>query len=235
MQVTGVKSPLIKTSDNLADIFWQLCSDKLANKSVIVITSKVVAVAQGQVVLCKNKANLAKLIKQESKQVLGSTGNWHLTETEYGLMPNAGIDLSNIPDGQAILLPKDLNNWCNNFLKQIKQKTGFNNLGVLVVDSRVLPLRRGIVGVALAWSGFVGIRDLCGRPDIYGKKLKVSELNIVDCLASSAQLFFGQADEQIPFCIFTDVPADFTDKPQKIDEINISPEEDLYAPLLHSR
>jgi len=73
---------------------------------------------------------------------------------------------------------------------------------VLVVDSRVVSRRLGISGVALGWSGFHGISDERGKQDLFGKELAVSQIAVADNLASLAQIFFGQSNEQTPFVLF---------------------------------
>jgi len=103
-------------------------------------------------------------------------------------------------------------------------------LGVLIPDSRLLPFRAGAIGSAVGYAGFKGIRDYRGKPDIFGKKLKVSRTNIADGLATAAVIMMGEADEQQPLAIIKNAPVEFTDKIQD-KEMLIDITDDIYRPL----
>jgi F420-0:gamma-glutamyl ligase len=122
----------------------------------------------------------------------------------------------------------------DDFRQRLKQKARAESLGVILADSRVVPFRLGISGVALAWSGLLGVSDERGKPDLFGKPLKVSRLAIADNLASLAQLFFGQAAEQTPFVLINDAPVAFSDTQQDYKSAQIDPADDLYAPLFRA-
>lgn len=66
------------------------------------------------------------------------------------------------------------------------KKYGLKKLGVLITDSRTTPLRLGITGVTLGYSGFNGLRSYIGRPDIFGRTFKMSRTNVADSLATAA-------------------------------------------------
>jgi F420-0:gamma-glutamyl ligase len=59
----------------------------------------------------------------------------------------------------------------------------------------------GTTGVALAATGFQAIRDMRGRPDLFGNPLKVTRQALGDDLCSGAQLVMGEADEATPIVI----------------------------------
>jgi len=103
-------------------------------------------------------------------------------------------------------------------------------VGVLVTDSRILPLRAGIVGVALGYAGFKGVRDYRGTPDIFGRVLKLSRTDVADSLAAAAVLQMGEGAEQQPLALITDARVEFTERTSR-RELRIDPKEDLYRPL----
>ena len=110
------------------------------------------------------------------------------------------------------------------------QKFGRKNLGILITDSRLLPLRAGTVGVALGYAGFEGVKNYIGKPDIFGRKLKMQKTDVADSLATAAVLCMGEGNERKPLAVITDAPVIFTGKVNK-KELVIDPKKDLYAPL----
>ncbi len=96
-----------------------------------------------------------------------------------------------------------------------------------------MPLRAGIVGVALGYAGFKGILDYRGTKDMFGRIMKVSRTDIADSLATSAVLCMGEGREQQPLALILGAPIIFTKKINK-KELMINPKEDLYLPLFGS-
>ena len=84
--------------------------------------------------------------------------------------------------------------------------------------------------MALAYSGFSGVKSLIGQPDLFNRPLKVTKINMADSLAVSAVLLMGEGAEQKPLAVIKESPVTFT-KQDNITELQISIEEDLYAPL----
>ena len=74
-------------------------------------------------------------------------------------------------------------------------------IGVIIVDSRIYPLRQGTVGIAIGCAGIKSVIDERSRVDIFNRKLKMTKRSIADNLASIAQLFMGEANECVPFVI----------------------------------
>ena len=136
-------------------------------------------------------------------------------------------------DGKLILLPKDSFDSANFIRKELKKKFKLKKLGVLITDSRVFPLRAGVIGVAIGYAGFRGIRNYIGKPDIFGKKLRVSKTDIADSLATSAVLCMGEGNEQQPLALIKNAPVEFIEKVKK-SELYIDPKDDLYLPFLKS-
>ena len=98
-------------------------------------------------------------------------------------------------------------------------------------DSRTQPLRAGIIGAALGYAGFKGLRGYQGRKDIFGRKFKFSSTNIADCLATSAVLVMGEGDERQPLAIIEQAPVEFCQRVNK-NQLDIDLADDIYLPLL---
>lgn len=103
-------------------------------------------------------------------------------------------------------------------------------LGVLITDSRTIPLRTGVTGVSVGYASFRGIKDYRGMLDIFGRKFKFSRTNIADGLATSAVLVMGEGNEQQPLALIESTPLEFCNKVNRV-ELYIDIREDLYRPL----
>ena len=144
-------------------------------------------------------------------------------------MWNAGIDESNAK-GNIILLPKDPFTNARKLRLWLRRHYKLKKLGVVITDSRVMPMRAGVVGVALGYAGFKGLRDYRGKKDIFGRRMKFTQTNIADSLATAAILTMGEGKEQQPLAIIEDAPVEFCDKVNR-KELIIAPEDDMYRPL----
>ncbi len=234
MNLRGIPSPLIQKDDNIVDVFLGAYHDTIMEGDILIVTSKVISVSEGSVVPCTSRNNFLSIISQEADEVIGRSKKYdmYLTKRKGIVLPNAGIDCSNAEPGTAIVLPRNPESTAREIRKGIQEKTGVKNFGVIICDSCVFPFRRGISSIALAWSGFLGISDERGKRDIYGQELKVSEIAVADNLSSVAQIYFGQADEKVPFVLVQDAPVSFTDEKQDCTYAHISPEEDLFGECL---
>jgi F420-0:gamma-glutamyl ligase len=126
------------------------------------------------------------------------------------MTPNAGIDNKNTPGDCAVLWPSDPEGFAKEFRDRIKHKTG-RNVAVLIVDSGLVPLRKGTNGLALAVAGFKPIKDDMGRKDLFGKSIMITRQAVADDLASAAHLLMGEATERTPVVLIKDAPVDFDD------------------------
>lgn len=201
---------------------------KLPEKSVIVVTSKIVALAEKRTAAAENTQTKEKLIRAESELAIPTKYVW-LTIKDGMVMASAGIDESNA-NGKLILLPKDSFKTARFLRDKLRQKYGVRHLGVLITDSRTIPLRAGVSGVALGYAGFRGARDYRGRQDIFGRKFKFTRVNIADGMATAAVLLMGEGREQQPLAIIKRAPIEFCDNIHR-KELRIDIQEDMYRPL----
>lgn len=246
MEVIGIRTPLIGPGDDIVRILYaSLTGEKIRVKAhdILVLTEKVVATAQGRVRELKSvqvsaeartlaaryevEAELAQLVLEESEEILGGIPHVLLTITHNTLMANAGIDRSNAPQGYVVLLPADPTReaWR---LKQCFEDLEGCEIGVIITDSRTQPLRLGSVGLAVAVAGIEPVKDLRGRPDLYGRQLRIKRSAMADNLASAAELVMGETDEQTPAALIRGAPVTFTKKRIGPEALTISRHECLY-------
>jgi dihydrofolate synthase / folylpolyglutamate synthase len=230
MNVSPVHTRIFNVGESLEDFIFEHVP-ALAENSVLIITSKIVALAEGRVVACADEAEWKKIIASESDMQL-ETPHATLTLKDGMLLPNAGIDRSNVGEGVCVLLPGDSYTTAAKIRAACMQKYGVQNVGVVITDSRVAPLRAGTTALALGYAGIVGIRDYRGSKDLYGREMKISRTNIVDSLATAACLCMGEGAEQQPLCVITGAPVIFTNELTDRGEVLIAPEDDLYYPLI---
>ncbi|OGI59916.1 hypothetical protein A2814_02490 [Candidatus Nomurabacteria bacterium RIFCSPHIGHO2_01_FULL_38_19] len=234
MKIKAIKTRIFRENEDLLSFILENIK-KIPKKnlegSVLVVTSKIVALSEGRAVEYKSEKQKIALIKKESEFTLKTKLAW-LTIKDGMVMATAGIDESNA-NGQLILLPKDSFKSADIIRKKLKKIFKVKKLGVLITDSRVFPLRAGIVGVALGYAGFKGIKNYIGQKDIFGRTLKMSRTDVADSLTTTAILCMGEGKERQPLALITNAPVDFTEKINR-KELIINPKEDLYLPLFRS-
>lgn len=230
MQITPIKTEVFKENENLFKFILQYLK-KIPENSIIVVTSKIIALSEGRTVAYENEKQKIELIKEESEFALKTKHTW-LTIKDGMILANSGIDESNA-NGKIILLPRDSFNSAEELRKKIMHKFGLKNFGVLITDSRLFPLRAGVVGIATGYSGFKGIRNYIGKKDIFGRLLKMSKTDVADSLATSATLCMGEGKERQPVALITEAPVVFSKKINR-QELRIDPNADMFYPLLRN-
>lgn len=237
MQVSAVKTHIITQEDkDLFSILNRYLS-KLKERSVVAVSSKIVAITQGRMIKMDGE-NKDKLIAKEAQFYLPREENPYnvsLTITRNMLVASAGIDESN-GNGYFVLWPKDVQQVANKVRQHVSKNRRIREIGVIITDSKTTPLRWGVTGFALAYSGFTPLKDYVGTTDLFGRTFAYEKLNIADSLASAAVLAMGEGDEQTPLAVITDLPnIEFVHRNPTEDELRslqISKEADLYTPLL---
>ena len=174
MELFSIRLPLIKKNDLLLPIIIKTIKDQeksLIEGDIIVIAEKVVATSQGRVIklseikkVSQKAKKLAKdydmderyveLILQEASMILGGMRHVILAKVNDFLIANAGIDQSNAGIGSVVLLPNKLKEVVWDYWKELRAEFGIKNFGIIIADSRVQPLRKGTIGIAIATAGF---------------------------------------------------------------------------------
>src|SRR3989344_1561803 len=232
--------PLNPPKDDLLSVIKEsFFGFKINEKSIIVVSSKVVSIWQGRCIKIdkKNSKNKDELIKKESDFYINRDlvpGKYvMLTIKNNILIPTSGIDESNA-NGHYILWPEFPFSAAQKIYDFIKKEYKLKNFGIIISDSHTTPLRSGIMGIGIAYHGFYPLRDYRGKKDIFGRKLKMSQTNIVDSLSVAAVYKMGEGSEQTPIAIIEDVgDVKFgINKFGKKNPLEIDINEDIYAPLL---
>jgi coenzyme F420-0:L-glutamate ligase / coenzyme F420-1:gamma-L-glutamate ligase len=185
--------PEIRPGDELAALIAERA--ELQDHDVVVVTQKVVSKAEYRLVEVGTEDPLAHkvLVERESVRILRRRGDLIISETSHGFVcANAGIDLSNVEEGVAALLPVDSDRSARRILDGLVARTG-RHLAVVVSDTFGRPWRKGLVDVAIGVAGLRPILDLRGTTDVTGRILDVTEVAIVDEVAAAAELVMGKA------------------------------------------
>jgi coenzyme F420-0:L-glutamate ligase / coenzyme F420-1:gamma-L-glutamate ligase len=201
---------------NLGELVDSSVGPELRDGDILVVSSKFIAVSEGRVVDLETVVpsdhavsiarrlnmppELCELVIRESDDVIGGVSGFMLALKEGLLTPNAGIDKSNIGHGKVVLYPRSPLESATALVEELRFRRGVE-VGVVVSDSRLMPTRKGTVGVALAAAGMEAIVDLRGKPDLFGNVLKVTSQAIADDLCSGAQVVMGEANESVPIVL----------------------------------
>jgi len=236
MEVTAIKTKIFKEREDL-NAFVYAHIPILKDGSVLAVASKIVALSEGRTILLRSKKEKEALIKRESEWAQRILPEWWLTVRDGTVVVNAGLDDSNVhpvrgktsngAGGKTILLPKDSFKSAEKLRAELCAHYKIKKLGIVITDSRIMPLRAGVMGIALGYAGFRGIRDYRGTPDLFGRKLKVTQTDIADSLATAATVVMGEGAERQPLAILEEVPVEFVQK-VKQSELKISRERDMY-------
>ncbi|MFC7141313.1 coenzyme F420-0:L-glutamate ligase [Halosimplex aquaticum] len=136
----------------------------------------------------------AQAVVEESRELL-TEEPLMLAVTRFGhISVNAGIDRSNVPDSDLLLLPEDP----TASAERIHETLG---VPVIVTDTSGRPFRQGQRGVAIGWAGMPAARDWRGERDRDGRELGVTVEAVVDELAAAANLLTGEGDDGLPVTV----------------------------------
>jgi len=213
------KFPLIEPGDHLDEIILKSISDNnllLEDGDILIIAQKIISKAENRYInldnvipsqsaidlgeeLNRNPAFI-QLILNESKSIISTEKNVIIVEHNLVFIHiNAGIDRSNIPQDEnlVLLLPVDPSSSAETIQSFISKSLNIN-ISVIITDSMSRPYRSGVTNFALASANIQSLIDLKGESDIYGNTLKSTEIAIADELAAAAGLLMGQGDELKP-------------------------------------
>lgn len=240
MKVTAIKTHKIIVGENIFAILDKYLPP-IKEKSVVAVSSKIIALCQKDVI--------KKEPGKEKKDYIPFEADLYLDNEypmKYGqvisiknniLTASAGIDESN-GDGYFILWPKDLQKITNKIWEDIRKRHTIKNLGVIVTDSRTIPLRWGVTGIALSWCGLEPLKSYIDKPDIFGNTMHSEKTSIIDSLATAATVTMGEGNEQQPLALIED--ADFVTfqnhvpTNEEVANLRIELGDDLFEPLLRS-
>jgi len=210
--------PLVQPGDDLSRMLLSaLYETGLALRAgdVLVLAQKIVSKAENRLVeladvqpspraleLAEETAKDARLVEvilRESRGVVRTRKDTLIVEHRLGyILANAGVDASNVGDeGRVLLLPEDPDASAQALRTALCAASGCD-VAVVINDSWGRAWRMGTIGTALGVAGIPAVADLRGVPDLFGRKLRSTEVAVADELAAAASLLMGQAGEGHP-------------------------------------
>ncbi len=224
MQIFGIPTRLVRPGDNIVDVILEALSSQrleIEDKDLLVISSKAVAIAEKRLVKLSSvkpskkarmlaekyelEPSFVMVVLQEANKVYGGVTKTLLTLKNNMLVANAGVDHKNAPKGYVTLWPMNPFESAEKIRREILAETG-KHAGVLIVDSRVTPLRMGTTALTIGVAGFKPIKDCRTEKDLYNKRIHITRHALADDLASAAHLIMGETTAQIPAVLIRGAP-----------------------------
>jgi coenzyme F420-0:L-glutamate ligase/coenzyme F420-1:gamma-L-glutamate ligase len=218
----------VRPGDDLSRLLARAAPD-LADGDVLVVTQKVVSKAEAQLVPIdpNDPESKARIVEGESVRVLRRRGDLVISETRHGFVcANAGVDLSNVEHGWAALLPEDPDRSARRLRDGLRGRLNVN-VAVIISDTFGRVWRRGLTDVAIGCAGIRAVVDLRGTTDALGRELAVTEVCVVDELASAAELVMGKS-RRICAAVVRGVDPAWLGRGEVSSEVIRPPAEDLF-------
>jgi coenzyme F420-0:L-glutamate ligase/coenzyme F420-1:gamma-L-glutamate ligase len=218
---------------------------EIIDNDILVIAHKIISKAEGRIINLERvkpssksitiarendkDPRIVEIILNESKDIVRLSRGIIIVETQHGFIcANAGVDQSNVEDSfnHAVLLPTDPDRSAKKIRQSLRRKTG-KEIAVIVTDTFGRPFREGQTNVAIGIDGIEPIKSYIGDTDMYGKKLRVSEIAVVDEIASAAELAMGKL-ERVPAVIVRGYKYQIPQKKSSISELIRTKEKDIF-------
>jgi coenzyme F420-0:L-glutamate ligase/coenzyme F420-1:gamma-L-glutamate ligase len=220
--------PEVRAGDDLAGLV-AAAEPGLRDGDVVVVTQKVVSKAEGAMVRIDpdDPRGHKAIVEEQSVRIIRRRGDLIISETRHGFVcANAGVDLSNVEDGWAALLPDDSDRSARRIRDGLRAALGVE-VAVIVSDTFGRPWRRGLTDVAIGCAGIRAVVDLRGTEDAHGRELQVTEVCVVDELAAAAELVMGKAAD-VAAAVVRGVDPTWLGRGEVRSEIVRPPQEDLF-------
>ena len=231
----------IQPNDDIVALILSSSKTSIDDGDVIVISQKIISKKEGRVVnlnsvipselsvgissAYEKDPRLVEAILSESKRIVRMEHGVIIVETNHNFIcANAGIDESNVEKGFATLLPVDPDKSAKKIRDAVLQITG-KNTAVIISDTFGRPFRLGQTDHAIGIAGIESIKNYEGKPDTFGKIMRVSAIAIVDELCAAAELVMGKT-EKSPVAIIKNYS--FESKNDSISSIIRDEDEDLF-------
>lgn len=215
MEILPIHTSILRKGDDLVAILRE--NADIASGDIVVVSSKAVATVEGAAInlgkitasaeaktlaeRSEKPAAYYQVVLDETKRMNGTViQNVHgivLTELKPDgmegsfLVPNAGIDRSNAPEGFVIGWPVDP-------VQSAKKLSDALNTPVIITDSGLSPRRRGVTSFALTVCGTDPLVSLVDTPDLFGHDMRVTEEAVADQLSTAANFLMGNSNQSIP-------------------------------------
>ena len=203
LQVLPVEGiPEVREGDRLGVLIGERAG--IEPGDAVAISQKVVSKAEGRIVLLADvrpgeraielagqlgkEAALVQVVLDESTEVLRAERGVLICETTHGFVcANAGVDTSNVAEGEASLLPLDPDASARRIRSELRKATG-TAVAVLITDSFGRAWRLGQSEIAIGCAGIAPIDDWRGRSDAGGQILAATAIATADGIAAAADL-----------------------------------------------
>jgi coenzyme F420-0:L-glutamate ligase/coenzyme F420-1:gamma-L-glutamate ligase len=198
--------PPVRPGDDLAGLVAAAAPDDLGDGDVLVLAHKVVSKAEGRVrrldevdpgerarELAREHdkdPRLVQAVLDESAELLRAVDGTLICVTHHGFVcANAGVDQSNASaeGSELVLLPEDPDRSAARLRGGIAEALGVRP-AVVIADSFGRAWRLGQTDVAIGAAGLVPLDQWIGRPDAFGRELRVTSIAVADCVAAAADL-----------------------------------------------
>jgi coenzyme F420-0:L-glutamate ligase/coenzyme F420-1:gamma-L-glutamate ligase len=196
----------VRPGDDLAGLIAAAAPGDLAATDILVVAHKVVSKAEGRVRRLseiepgerarslaeehRKDARLVQAVLDDSAELLRAVDGTLICVTRHGLVcANAGVDQSNASgDGdELVLLPEDPDASAARLRSGIEAARGVRP-AIVVTDSFGRAWRLGQTDVAVGAAGIVPLDEWIGRPDAFGRDLRVTSIAVGDSIAAAADL-----------------------------------------------
>jgi coenzyme F420-0:L-glutamate ligase/coenzyme F420-1:gamma-L-glutamate ligase len=206
IQITSIRiSDDIRLYNDLSAVILEAIADsqiEIQNDDILVVTHKIVSKAEGRIVdLARIKPStkairmakehdkdprVMELILKESIQILRAKNGIIISETKHGFVcANAGVDQSNVKGDMAVLLPVAPDESASRIQDAVKKKIG-KEIAVIITDTFGRTFRNAQTNVAIGIAGINPIKSYIGTYDMYGRKLRVTEIAVADSFCGRA-------------------------------------------------
>ncbi|MBF6210992.1 coenzyme F420-0:L-glutamate ligase [Nocardia puris] len=225
--ITGL--PEFRPGDDLGERI-AAAAPWLADGDILVVTSKIVAKAEGRIVTAptdpeERDSARRELVDQEAVRVLARKGRTLITENKLGIVQAAsGVDGSNVEQGELVLLPADPDGSAKALRTAIFERLGVT-VAVVVTDTMGRAWRNGQIDAAIGAAGLRVLHDYAGAVDGQGNELHVTQVAIADELAAAADLVKGKLGG-VPVAVVRGLPV--TDDGSSAADLLRGGEEDLF-------
>jgi coenzyme F420-0:L-glutamate ligase/coenzyme F420-1:gamma-L-glutamate ligase len=109
-----------------------------------------------------------------------------------------------VDPSRLVLLPLDPDASARSLRAALRDRHGVD-VAVIVTDTMGRPWRYGLMDLAIGAAGIAPLRDHRGETDAYGNELHLTQMAVIDELASAAELVKGKRD-QIPVAVVRGYP-----------------------------
>ncbi|MDT5041798.1 MAG: coenzyme F420-0:L-glutamate ligase / coenzyme F420:gamma-L-glutamate ligase [Actinoplanes sp.] len=198
----------VTAGDDLAELITA-AAPWLADGDVLVVTSKIVSKAEGNLVEVpadgpEREAARERVLAAETARVVARRGTTAIVQTHHGfVMAAAGVDASNVDKTHLVLLPADPDASAR-ALRAALLARGLD-VAVVISDTMGRAWRNGLTDVALGAAGIEAFRDHRGEIDPYGNELQLTQMAVIDELAAAGELVKGKCD-QVPVAVVRGYP-----------------------------